>query len=42
MRAKHLPVIEISVKLPLQVCQHVTLLERDKTSIYSVEVIEKF
>lgn len=38
----HVPVTEIAVKLPLQVFQHVALLQRDETSINSVEAIEKF
>lgn len=37
----NVPVSEISVK-PLQVCQYITLLKWDETSIFSVEIIEKF
>lgn len=39
---KHVPVSDISVKPPLQVCQYIALLQWDETSIFSVEIIEKF
>lgn len=37
-----LPVIQIFVKLRFQVLEHIPLLKRNETSIFSVEVVNEF
>lgn len=42
LHRRGVPVVEISLKPGLQMCQYVPLLQRDKTSVESVEVVEEF